>query len=317
MNRIRQKDPNLIHNSRHAEGKRPPNTNTVVVNRTVTAGPSSTKLRVTSGPVRGYFWDSVDSGGWEPETFDAMHRIVSPGDRVIDVGAWIGVTAIYAASLGGEVVAYEPDPKAVAEMKANLELNEGLPVSIRAVALSTAPGLALLKSRSLGDSMSSLVRESARLGDAVEVECRAVEQEAREQHFAAARLVKVDVEGYEFQLVPRMMRTLRSGGFDGDLLLSTHAYPTVERTMNRLRGDRLIERPSYRWLNRCVMHCAAPVLMLRGNLRLLWSIRGAASAQISRRSGGTWQSFSFGRRIMFVLQPRDRELWLRWRRSVG
>src|SRR5205807_3577545 len=141
---------------------------------------------------------------------------------------------LYAASLGGDVVAYEPDPKAVAEMRASLDLNEGLSVSIRPVALSTEAGVALLRTRSLGDSMSSLVRESGRLTDSVEVECRGIEQEAREEQFAQARLVKVDVEGHEFQLVPRMMRTLRSGGFGGDLLLSTHAYPTIEKVMNRL-----------------------------------------------------------------------------------
>jgi FkbM family methyltransferase len=280
--------------------------------RSVTAGPTSTRLRVQSGPERDYFWDSVDTGRWEPETLDAIHQIVSPGDRVIDVGAWVGVTALYAASLGGEVLAYEPDPRALAEMQASLGLNDGLSVSIQAVALGVEPGVALLRSRSLGDSMSSLVR-SGRLTDSVEVECRGVEREVRERQFAQARLVKVDVEGYEFQLVPAMMCALRSRGFQGDLLLSTHAYPTVESVMNRLRADRLIQRRCYRWINRGVMHGAVPILMLRRNVRLLWSIRGASSAHVSRRSGGNWKRFSLGQRLLFVMQPRDRELWLQWR----
>jgi FkbM family methyltransferase len=272
-----------------------------VAERSVTAGPGGTKLRVESTPGRDSFWDRVDSGSWEPETFDAMHQIVSPGDRVIDVGAWIGPTALYAASLGGDVVAYEPDPKAVAEMRTNLELNTGFSVSVRAVGLGTESGTAVLKSRSLGDSMSSLVREAGSATDAVEVQCRAIEHEAGIEHFAGARLVKVDIEGYEFQLLPKLMRTLRNGRFDGDLLLSTHAYPTFEKTIERVAGSRL------------VASCVLPALMFRQNVRLLWSIRGATSAHVSR--GGSWQRFSLKRRIWFVIHPRGQELWLTWRVS--
>src|SRR5437016_2170890 len=103
-------------------------------------GPNGAELRIESPVERDSFWDRVESGVWEPETLDAIYEIVSPGDRVIDVGAWIGITALYAARLGANVVAYEPDPKAVSEMQANLDLNEGLSVSIRAVALSTEGG---------------------------------------------------------------------------------------------------------------------------------------------------------------------------------
>lgn len=286
-------------------------------NRSVTAGPTKTKFHVESPPERDFFWDFVDNGKWEPETFEAMRDIIGPGDRVIDVGAWIGITALYAASLGADVVAYEPDPKAIDEMRVNLNLNEGLPVSIRAVALRTEPGVALLKSSSLGDSMSSLVREVGDLTDSVEVECQGIEHEAQAERFAEARLIKVDIEGYEFSLLPAMMRTLRRDGFDGDILLSTHVYPTVEKTVQRLLRARTTEPTSYRYrgMRRIVTRFGLPLLMLRDNLRLLWCIRGAASTQICRGRAGRWERFSLKGRIWFVVQPRDGELWLSWRSS--
>lgn len=283
------------------------------MNRTVTVGPTGAKFRVESPPERDSFWDRVESGKWEPETLNALHQIVAPGDKVIDVGAWIGITALYAASLGGDVIAYEPDPKAVAEMQANLALNQGFSVSVNPIALSTEAGTALLRSKSLGDSMSSLVRKAGGVTESVEVECRAIGMEAREEHFAGVRVVKVDIEGHEFELLPPMMRALRSGRFQGDLLLSTHVYPTIEKAMGRLGGPRGTGSPLYRLIRACVICFALPFLMLRRNVRLLWSVRGAASAQISRNSGGTWKNFSLQRRIWFIMQPRNRELWLRWR----
>lgn len=279
--------------------------------RDVTVGSGAT-FRIASTPDLDGFWDRVESGKWEPETLSAIDQIVSPGDKVIDVGAWIGVTALYAASLGGNVIAYEPDPEAVAAMQANLALNAGLPISLNAVALSTKPGIASLRSRSLGDSMSSLVRTAGDLTASAAVECRAIASEAAE-HFSGVRLVKVDVEGYEFELLPPMMRALRDRRFQGDLLLSTHAYPTVEKSMERLARSGAKSLRSYRLIRVGFTYFVLPLLMLRRNLRLLWSLRGCSSAQISQRSSGVWRKFSVLRRIWFVAHPGNQELWLRWR----
>lgn len=281
------------------------------MNRNVTVGPTGTTFRIASTGELDGFWERVERGTWEPETLNAIHEVVSPGDKVIDVGAWIGVTALYAASLGAEVIAYEPDPKAAAEMRVNVALNEGLSISLNAVALAVAPGMALLKSNSLGDSASSLVRKAPALAATAEVECRAIEKEV-EQHFAGVRLIKVDVEGYEFELLPVMMRALRSRSFHGDLLLSTHVYPTVEQWMAFLFGTKRNSSLLYRLFRVGFSHVVLPFIMLRRNLRLLWSLRGSASAHIGRRSGGVWKSFSLLRRIRFILHPGDRELWLRW-----
>ncbi len=282
-------------------------------NRLMTIGPSGTELRVKSPMWLDSFWDRVESGTWEPETLDAIYQIVSAGDRVIDVGAWIGVTALYAARLGADVVAYEPDPKAISEMQANFDLNKDLSFSIRPVALSTDGGVALLKSGALGDSMSSLVREIGAAHDSVAVECRAVRDEAAHESFAGARLIKIDVEGYEFELIPELMRILRKDGFRGDLLLSTHAYPTIEKAVRQLIGSRPAGTRSFRLRRVFAIGCLVPLLMLRRNLRLLWSVRGAASARISQNSGGRWEKFSLKHRILFIIRPRDRELWLQLR----
>ena len=82
--------------------------------------------------------------------------------------------------------------------------------------------------------------------------------------------------------------------------------------MERLPGSRATSSPSYRLLRAAVSCFVLPFLMLPGNIRLLWSLRGSASALISRRSSGAWKKFSLRRRIWFIVHPGNQELWLRW-----
>jgi FkbM family methyltransferase len=48
------------------------------------------------------------------------------GQTVVDGGAFVGDTALYFAQRGAEVLAYEPDPENLANLKENLELNPEL-----------------------------------------------------------------------------------------------------------------------------------------------------------------------------------------------
>jgi len=61
--------------------------------------------------------------GWEEETFDVFDRFLSPDKVFIDIGAWIGTTAMYASRKSKHVYAVEPDRSAFIDMSNHLHNN--------------------------------------------------------------------------------------------------------------------------------------------------------------------------------------------------
>jgi hypothetical protein len=73
------------------------------------------------------FWTRLQEGMWEDTTFTAFRGCLAPAaaaTTVLDFGSWIGPTVLYAAALGaGQVLSFEPDPAAFAELSVNVGLN--------------------------------------------------------------------------------------------------------------------------------------------------------------------------------------------------
>ena len=213
--------------------------------------------QVSDTPIHKDFWDLVDRGGWEPATLEAIDRF-APGATVIDVGAWIGPTALVAARSASKVVAYEPDPEAASELRANLELNEVTNVEVRQWALFDRDGELPLSPGmldELGLSVSSLVYGRPTLM----VRVRNARQEAREPEFQHAGLVKIDVEGAEYRLI----RSLRSylNQRRPTLLLSLHGV--------RWRGPPIHDGEGHPKANAVLTHIANAI----ERAPLLWSLR--------------------------------------------
>jgi len=69
------------------------------------------------------FWARVASGGWEPRTFDWFEQLIDPERVVLDIGAWIGPTTLFAATRARRVFAVEPDPIASHSLEQHVTLN--------------------------------------------------------------------------------------------------------------------------------------------------------------------------------------------------
>lgn len=70
------------------------------------------------------FFRAVQSGKWEPETFDVLDKFIEPKKCFIDIGAWCGVLSIYAAKLGAYCYAVEPDDDAYYFLSQNIIENK-------------------------------------------------------------------------------------------------------------------------------------------------------------------------------------------------
>lgn len=150
------------------------------------------------------FWAKAEAGSWEPETLAVLERVARPGVMVLDIGAWVGPTTLFAAALGADVLAVEADPAAFALLAANVEANPDLAARIRLLNAAAAPTpgtLALAAPRKLGDSMSSVLMAGA---GAAGFEAAVVTPAELASRLPAGvpLAVKIDIEGGEYDLLP-------------------------------------------------------------------------------------------------------------------
>jgi FkbM family methyltransferase len=174
------------------------------------------------------FWARYAAGAWEPATLAVIRELTGPGRRFIDIGAWIGPTALAAAAGGAAVVAFEPDPLAAAAFRANLALNPELAerVTLVEAALWTEAGRLTLHARSLGDSESTVFAAVERKGERraltgrTQVDALDAQAAFEAFGFGEAGLVKIDVEGAEYALLPHLAPLLAKAR--PPLLLALH-----------------------------------------------------------------------------------------------
>lgn len=143
-------------------------------------------------------------GSWEPFETNLVKRLVRKEDTVLDVGANVGYYTLILASVSRKVYAFEPEPKAFALLKANVDLNGYQNVVLIEKAASDQAGVLklYLSPDNLGEH--SLSADEGR--DSVEVEMVRLDD-----LFAGKQdridFVKMDIEGGELAAL-RGMRHL-------------------------------------------------------------------------------------------------------------
>ncbi len=171
-------------------------------------------------PYHSKFWRKASAGEWEPETFAVLDKYLSPGSDYLDIGAWIGPTALYGARKARHVYCFEPDPTAFRHLAWNLDLNDMRNVSAFGVALSDQFGVARMASArgEPGDSTSSLLLDGDHGTDALTISW---EQFEAVNDLSNVSLVKMDIEGAEISVLPNLVPWLEKQR--PALFLSTHA----------------------------------------------------------------------------------------------
>jgi FkbM family methyltransferase len=187
------------------------------------------------------FWNLVENGHWEPNTFRIFDDLISADHCYVDIGAWIGPTALYAAQLAKRAYAFEPDPIAYQELESNARINRNtewgsrLTISNKAIAPNGGP--LKIGNRSGGGNSESSVLFS---DEAVswEVEGISLEQLIEAERLRNEKLfIKMDIEGGEYELIPKTTKVLSRHTVD--LFLSIHPPFLMDHLIhgkrNRLR----------------------------------------------------------------------------------
>ncbi|MFY2824719.1 FkbM family methyltransferase [Ruegeria sp. MALMAid1280] len=189
-------------------------------------------------PYHSKFWRKASVGAWEPETFAVLDKYLAPDSDYLDIGAWIGPTVLYGARRARHVWCFEPDPTAFRHLAWNLDLNDIRNVSAFGVALSDQFGVARMASvrGEPGDSTSSLLHDGAHGSDALTV---AWDQFEAVNNLSGVSLVKMDIEGAEFFVLPTLLPFLQK--HRPALLLSLHS-PLLTEADRLQKTEKLIKQ---------------------------------------------------------------------------
>jgi FkbM family methyltransferase len=143
---------------------------------------------------------------WFYKNYDVPGVSLRPGDVVLDIGANQGFFSCYAAHLGAQVIAFEPDPKHFALLERNLSRN-GLSsqVSTRQQAVGAKTGMVdFFVSPLIGGGMNTTVANFASKFDHVKsepVSCVTLKEVLKESLAEQVRLCKIDCEGAELEIL--------------------------------------------------------------------------------------------------------------------
>lgn len=185
------------------------------------------------------FWRKVSRGRWKPDTYKVLSKFLTPDSVYYDIGAWIGPTALFAASRCKQVVCFEPDPVAFQYLLWNISLNalrNVLPIN---VALADRSALMRMASfdKQLGDSMTSLLKTCSTEG-ATDVLALTWKEWLDLSEGEPPDFLKIDIEGGEFALLPTLKEYLSV--HRPVVYLSTHA-PFLKANERREQMRKVIE----------------------------------------------------------------------------
>lgn len=225
----------------------------------------------------------------EPKTVDLIRRLLSAGDVFIDVGAHVGTMGLVARQCvgpAGRVLAVEPQPYNCQRILRNWELNGFDNLTLLVAAAGAVEGSVSLPQQSATDKsrLSLALPMPDALGLNFTVPMVTLASTITQQRLERIRLLKIDVEGYELEV----LRGLGSAAHRVEnIVFEVLAIPDAQPNGNGAALD------SMATMNWCMSHGFELVTVLGeawdGKLPVpesnLWARRSAAKPGDSSQSG--------------------------------
>jgi FkbM family methyltransferase len=151
---------------------------------------------------------SMASQGWEADEIRAFLELIATHDAVLDIGANVGFYSCLAASRGKQTIAIEPSPRNLSFLYRNLWDNHFTGVEAIPVGLGSQPGLARIYGYG---GIASFVPgwAQAREAQSTLVPLTTLDALAAYRFQGKKLLIKMDVEGFELDVLAGAQRTLK------------------------------------------------------------------------------------------------------------
>lgn len=162
---------------------------------------------------------------YERQVFERLLEIARRGDVFYDIGAHAGLySVLLGKTVGAEglIVAFEPERENYAHLVENLKLNASTTVRAVQKALGDRSGEATLYLGKVGNL--SLVPPNSADMQAETIELVEGDRFVRENRLPIPRLVKIDVEGYEYAVLNGLRHTLADPNCE---LICCEIHPTL------------------------------------------------------------------------------------------
>lgn len=133
-----------------------------------------------------------------------MQKTLRPGDQFIDVGANIGLLTFLGSQLvgdSGRVLAVEPQPKVISCLENALERNESKNITLARCGVGQEPGQLDLHVPAGNLGSASFAELPGEATESFQVPVRTLTDLLQEHDFQSARLVKLDVEDWEAEVI--------------------------------------------------------------------------------------------------------------------
>lgn len=161
----------------------------------------------------------IENGSWENHVRYILSKILFIGDTYVDIGANIGLHALYANSLignSGTVYCFEPSKKTFKILKENIELN-GFIYSgnnhLYNIAIGESDGLTEFEYFEHHAGMSSIAIDNERVkifDDTKITEQVEIKKLDTILHSHSINVIKIDVEGFEYSVLRGMINILEN-----------------------------------------------------------------------------------------------------------
>jgi FkbM family methyltransferase len=155
------------------------------------------------------FANGSEASGSEGGTLRLFDAILPRCDRMIDFGAHVGFTSLYAASYGVDVAAFEPSRVSFQFLSANVEVNHSLAPRIRLYnhGIGARDEAVRLYSQACADGEASVFQvieraQAVAAAPEAAVELRAGVDVLRHAGVNRRTLLNIDIEGGEYALLP-------------------------------------------------------------------------------------------------------------------
>jgi FkbM family methyltransferase len=221
-------------------------------------GEDKFKGKLLDGLMMYYYRDSILSkliySGFENKEINFVRRYLKESDIFLDIGANIGLFSLHAAyciGSSGKIIAFEPTPLTYARLVENIDLNNYMtkiiPVNI---GLSEKKECLILNSYGNGyDAWNTFAKPLNEFqGNEINVQVDTLDNYLRtcDINIENISLIKVDVEGWEVNVIKGAVNTLKSKNAPTLLVEFTEEYAFAAGTSCYELYD-LIKSYGYEW----------------------------------------------------------------------